>query len=339
MSKRRALWFLVLVLVGLPILAGGCQQSTVVGTERRPIQLYLAPSGRQAVSLESGEAIATFLEAQTGYAFEVRAPATQSDLVEEFGASDNHVMAFVPAKGYVLAADRHGADVALVTVRYGWGFTWAQYLVACDSEITSLQQLHGRSWAYPDAASTTGYLVPASNLVQHGIEPGERVVAGGHPQSVRAVYEGQADFATTFFSPPGEEGDWQIGDPPQPMGEIEIVEDRGAVRAYAGDLRIRDARTGILSAHRDVLERVCILAISDPIPNEAVSFSGGFPAAARESIVQALLDYAETEEGLAVLGNAEFYGISGFTRVDDSMFDPVRDMIYGLELEDDDILH
>ncbi len=338
MKQKRRSWLGLLLLMVLVALPAGCARDTVVGTERRPIQLYFVPSVEVAVIIESGEAIAEFLEAQTGYAFEVRVPTTYSAVVEEMGASDDDVMAFIPAMGYVLAADRYGADVALATVRYGWGFYWAQYLVACDSDITSLQQLNGRSWAYPDTSSTSGYLVPASYFVKHGIEPGARVVAGGHPQSVMAVYEGQADFATTFYSPPGEEGEWQLGHPPQPAGEIEIEEDRGAVRGYVGGMRIRDARTGILGVYQDVLERVCILDISDPIPNDTVSFGAGFPAEARERIVQALLDYAETEEGLAVLSNDEFYDITGFTRVDDSLFDPIRDMIQGLGLQEEDIL-
>jgi phosphonate transport system substrate-binding protein len=336
--KRRSLWFLLFALIAVSLLAIGCQRDTVVGTERRPIQLYFVPSVEVAVIIESGEAIAEYLEAQTGYAFEVRVPTTYSAVVEEMGAAEGDVMAFIPAMGYVLAADRYGVDVALATVRYGWGFYWAQYLVACDSDITSLEELDGRSWAYPDTSSTSGYLVPASYFVKHGIEPGERVVAGGHPQAVTAVYEGQADFATTFYSPPGEEGEWEIGDPPQPAGEIVIEEDRGSVRAHVNGMRIRDARTGILGVYQDVLDRVCILAISDPIPNDTVSFGAGFPAEARERIVQALLDYAETEEGFAVLSNAEFYDITGFTRVDDSFFDPIRDMIDGLGLREEDIL-
>ena len=92
-----------------------------------------------------------------------------------------------------------------------------------------------------------------------------------------AVYEGQADFATTFFSPPGNEGDWKIGDPPQPAGEITVEQDGDSFKGYAGGMRIRDARSSILGDYPDVLEKVCILAISDPIPNDTVSFSKDFP--------------------------------------------------------------
>ncbi len=338
MRKRASLWLLAFVLVVGSVLVAGCKQEAEVGSEARPIQLYFVPSVEVAVIIQSGDAITQFLEAQTGYKFEVKVPTTYAAVVEEMGAAEGDAMAFIPAMGYVLASDAYGADVSLATVRYGWAFYWTQYLVACDSGITSLEELNGKSWAFPDTSSTSGYLVPASYFAKNGIEPGERVVAGGHPQSVTAVYEGQADFATTFYSSPGSQGDWNIGDPPQPAGPVEIREEGGSVRAFAGGLQLRDARSSILGTYRDVMDKVCILAISDPIPNDTVSFSKDFPAEAREKIVQALIDYAATEEGLAVLANDEFYDITGFTRVDDSNFQPIRDMIEGLGLKEEDIL-
>ncbi len=338
MAKK--MWAIVLILVLLATSGlAGCAKEADLGSADHPFQIYFVPSVEVSVIVESGDAIADFLEAQTGYKFEVKVPTTYSAVVEEMGAAEGDAIAFIPAMGYVLASDTYGADVSLATVRYGWGFYWAQYLVGCDSGITSLEDLNGKSWAYPDTSSTSGYLVPASYFAKVGIVPGDQVTAGGHPQSVIAVYEGQADFATTFFSPPGNEGDWKIGDPPQPAGEIEVTTEGDSVRGFAGGMRIRDARSSVLGDYPDVLEKVCILAISDPIPNDTVSFSKDFPTEAREKIVQALIDYAATDEGLEVLANDEFYDITGFSRVDDSNFDPIRDMITGLGLKEEDILN
>ncbi|MHB1318038.1 MAG: phosphate/phosphite/phosphonate ABC transporter substrate-binding protein [Anaerolineae bacterium] len=339
MMKRVWAIVLVLALLATSVLAGGCASEAELGSAERPIQMYFVPSVEVSVIVESGDAITAFLEEQTGLQFEVKVPTTYSAVVEEMGAAEGDAMAFVPAMGYVLAADTYGAEVSLATVRYGWGFYWAQYLVKCDSGIASLEDLNGKSWAYPDTSSTSGYLVPASYFKKAGIVPGDEVAAGGHPQSVIAVYEGQVDFATTFFSPPGDEGDWKIGDPPQPAGEITVETEGDSVRGFAGGKRIRDARSSVLGDYPDVLEKVCILAISDPIPNDTVSFSKDFPAEAREKIVQALIDYAATDEGQAILANDEFYDITGFSRVEDTAFDPIRDMISGLGLKEEDILN
>ena len=336
----REMWAIVLVLVLLATSGlAGCAKEAELGSEDHPFQIYFVPSVEVSVIVESGDAISNYLEAQTGYKFEVKVPTTYSAVVEEMGAAEGDAIAFIPAMGYVLASDTYGADVSLATVRYGWGFYWAQYLVGCDSGITSLEDLNGKSWAYPDTSSTSGYLVPASYFAKVGITPGDQVAAGGHPQSVIAVYEGQADFATTFFSPPGNEGEWQIGDPPQPAGEIVVETEGDSTKAFVNGMQIRDARSSVLGDYPDVMDKVCILAISDPIPNDTVSFSKDFPADAREKIVQALIDYAATEEGLEVLANDEFYDITGFARVDDSNFDPIRDMINGLGLKEEDILN
>lgn len=309
------------------------------GTAERPVQLHFVPLAEVSVIVESGDAITAFLEAQTGLKFEIKVPTTYSAVVEAMGAADGDAMAFMPAMGYVLAADTYGAKVALATVRYGWGFYCAQYLVRCDSGITSLADLNGKSWAYPDTSSPSGYLVPASYFVKAGIVPGREVAAGSHAQSVIAVYERQVDFATTFYTPPGNEGDWKIGDAPQPAGGITVERDGNSLMAFDGGELIRDARSTLLRDYPDILEKVCILAISDPIPNDTVSFSKDFPSETRVKIVQALIDYAATNEGLEVLANDEFYDITGFIRIEDSAFDPIRDMLTGLGIIEEDVLN
>ena len=128
------------------------------------------------------------------------------------------------------------------------------------------------------------------------------------------------------------------GDPPEPEGEFTYEESEGKITAYKGGQRIRDARTAVINTYNDVLEKVRILDISDPIPNDTVSFCKDFPPEMRDKIVQGLLDYADTEEGQKVLANDQFYDITGFTPVDDSNFDPIRDMITGLGMKEEDIL-
>jgi len=336
-SKKTLGLLLALIIVLVPVALSGCQiVKPKLGTERNPIKLYFVPSVEVAVIVESGEAITEFLEAQTGLKFEVKVPTTYAAVVEELGAAEGDAMAFIPAMGYVLAADKYETDVALATVRYGWAYYWAQYVVARDSDIQTMDDLNGKSWAYPSVTSTSGYLVPASYFAKNGIEPGEMVEAGGHPQAVTAVYEGQADFGTCYFSAPGN--DWQIGDAPEPDGEFTYEEDDGKIKAYKGGERIRDARTAIINTYPDVLEKVRILDISAPIPNDTVSFCKDFPADVRAQIVQGLLDYADTEEGQAVLANDQFYDITGFAEVDDSNFDPIRDMINEMGMSEEDIL-
>jgi len=337
MSRKLRYLIILFVLLAVTASLGGCKAlKPKLGSAKNPVKLYFVPSVEVSVIIESGDAITAYLKEATGYEFEVKVPTTYAAVIEEMGAAEADAMAFIPAMGYVLASDKYGMEVALSTERYGWGFYWAQYVVARDSDIQSLKDLEGKTWAYPSTTSTSGYLVPQSYFVKNGITPGEMVEAGGHPQAVTAVYEGQADFGTCFFSAPGN--DWKIGDAPEPEGEWTYEEADGSIKAYKGGQRIRDARTGIITTYKDVLEKVRILDISAPIPNDTVSFCKDFPPEMREKIVQGLLDYAATEEGQAVLANDQFYDITGFTPVDDAKFDPIRDMIKGLGMAEEDIL-
>ena len=337
MRKRLVTLTLAVILILSTVLLGGCTgRKAELGTAKNPIKLYFVPSVEVAVIIESGEAITDFLKEQTGYEFEVKVPTTYAAVIEEMGAAEGDAMAFIPAMGYVLAHDKYGMDVSLSTERYGWGFYWTGFFVGVDSGITSVADLDGKIWAYPSTTSTSGFLAPTVYFEKNGITPGEKVEAGGHPQSVIAVYEGQADFATAYFSPPGN--DWQIGDAPEPEGEITSETDGDKVTVFKGGQKIRDARSAILGTYPDAVEKVTIVGLTDSIPNDTVSFSKDFPEEVRAKIVQGLIDFAATDEGQAVLANDEFYDITGFTPVDDAKFEPIRAMIKAAGLTEDEIL-
>ena len=117
----------------------------------------------------------------------------------------------------MLANNRCGVEVGAAAVRRGLSWYAAQFLVPRDSKAKDLKDLAGKKWAVPELGSTSGYLYPSVMLKEAGIEPGEIVEAGGHPQAVLAVYNGDVDFATSFFSPPGTDPEWKFGDSPEPF--------------------------------------------------------------------------------------------------------------------------
>ena len=77
-----------------------------------------------------------------------------------------------------------------------------------DSGIDSFEQMEGRSLAFADPNSTSGYLVPSFELAQE-IGPlegyfGELGFGGGHEQAVVAVLNGQYDAGVTWTSGVGD---------------------------------------------------------------------------------------------------------------------------------------
>jgi len=79
---------------------------------------------------------------------------------------------------------------------------WAEYIVARDSDFQTLADLEGATWGYGDQGSTSGYMVPFVELEAAGVTPGDQVQTGGHNQTVTAVYNGEVDFGTVFYSVP-----------------------------------------------------------------------------------------------------------------------------------------
>jgi phosphonate transport system substrate-binding protein len=87
-------------------------------------------------------------------------------------------------------------------------------VVRADSGITSFEQMRGRSLAWADPNSASGYLIPRFELRESGIDPeagrffGRTGFGGGHEQAVVAVLQRQFDAAVTWVS---GQGSWEEG--------------------------------------------------------------------------------------------------------------------------------
>lgn len=318
-----------------------------LGSPERPVKVLFVPSVDAQVIVSGGEIMKTALEDATGLSFEVSVPTSYAATIEEMCAAPEDTMGFIPGFGYVLANNLCGVDVAFKAVRFGFGVYWAQILVPRDSDIETIEDLEGLTWAIPDLGSTSGYLVPLVMLEEAGVTPGETVETGGHPNAALAVYRGDAEFGTTFYSPPLiADGQWEIGDPPEVPDEYI---DSCAVDAegdlYCGpnqEYRVLDARASATTDAPDIVQEVRILAISPEIPNDTLSFGPDFPAELRTQIEEALVAFAaecEDDENCAwndSIGNQDFYGWTGIEPATDAEYDALRAVVEtaGIELED-----
>ena len=336
--KKLSLFIAMLLVV---VVAGTVFAQTEIGTEANPIKVLFVPSVDANTIVAGGEIMAEALHDATGYYFEVSVPTSYAATVEEMCASPDNTMGFIPAKPYVMASELCGVDVAFAAIRYGFKEYWAEFIVLRDSGIESLEDLAGKTWAYPDAASTSGYTVPAVQLEEMGIEVGDVVEAGGHPQAVKAVYNGEADFATVFYSPfrtPEGVEPWKFGDNPDVPDEVLdscMLTDDGSDISCDGYL-VKDARANIREEAPDVVQKVKILDLSASIPNDTLSFGPDFPAELRASIEEALIAFAETPEWSESIGNPNFYDWTGLERTTDANYDITRMLVakLGETLED-----
>jgi len=314
--------------------------AAAVGSAEFPIQVLYVPSVSAEEIVAGGELLAAALATATGLNFEVAVPTSYAATVEAMCAAPENVIGFIPAQAYVLASNLCGVEVSLKSLRFGYTEYWTQFIVQRDSDITSFEDLDGKTWAYPDGGSTSGFLVPTGMFTATGVTPGESFEAGGHSATARAIYNAEADFGTTFFSPlidadrnPLWDGTLADADVPADLVDTCGLDADGQVECSG--LFPRDARRNIREEAPDVIQTVKIIAMSDPIPNDTMSFSPDFPEDVASAIVDAMKAFAADDpDGFSTAFDA--YSWSGVADTTDAEFDSIRALLtaIGFDLED-----
>ncbi len=315
------------------------EEMPAVGSPEHPIKVLFVPSVDAAEITAGGELLAAALNTATGLTFEVVVPTSYAATIEEVCASPSDTMVFVPGLGYVLGNNLCGIKVGGKAVRFGLDWYAAMIVVARDSEYQTLADLNGKKWAYPDATSTSGYLYPQYMFQSEGMTPGEVVEAGSHDAAVRAVYNGEVDFATAFWSPANVDGT-SLG--LDGLDQIDVPDDLIASCAntaedktvLCGNFEPRDARRNLRKEVPDVMQKVRVLAITPAIANDTVSFGPEFDEALMEQIMQALFDFAANDaEGFAAAFDP--YSWTGINPTTDSEYDDIRNAVTasGITLE------
>ena len=286
----------------------------LVATTSAPAQTKLVmafvPSGESQTILQTGNQVAHLLEVATGYRFESFVATSYAGVIEAMGAGRADI-GWLNSFSYVIAHQKYGVEVRLVTVRFGLPYYRAEIIAQSASGINSLADLKGKRFAFVDPASTSGYLFPLAGLKKAGYDPakffGQTVFAGSHNNVVLAVYQGRADAGAVF----------------------------------------EDARASVQKTLPDVMQKLKVIWKSDPIPNDTVSFRKDLPADVKDRVSTALLRFSQDPVGLEALKSlyeiealADYQLLVTKYKVTasslDAFYDPVRDVARyaGITLED-----
>ncbi len=322
-----------------------------LGSADKPVKVLFVPSVDVETIVTGGQMVADALKDATGLEYEVSVPTSYAATIEEMCASPDDTIGFIPAQGYVLANDRCGVTVGGAAVRFGLPWYAAQIVVRADSGIETLEDLNGKTWGIPDFGSTSGYLFPLAMFQAAGIEPGEVIETGGHTNAMLALYNGDVDFATAFFSPPllpNYARQWTYGvDDPEIWREagvspVRTEEGRTFVGGDPADggYRILDARASVTDTAPDIFDVTKILALTDQIPNDSLSFGPDFPLNTSLLIVKALQEWVSEDnpDCLASLCSDEFYNWTGVDPTSDSFYDAVRFLMDQMGITEEDVL-
>ena len=152
--------------------------------------------------------------------------------------------------------------------------------------IADLSKVKGKRVAFTSESSTSGYLFPALQLIEAGIDPLNDITpifTGGHDAAVVAVYNGDADIGVAYD----------------------------------------DARRSLRKEKLDVGDKVIVFNLTAEVPNDVVAASALLPDSLQAAIYDAIAAYLDTEEGEAAWDEA--YGWTSIRPAVDSDFDVVRD--------------
>ncbi|MBI3609844.1 MAG: phosphate/phosphite/phosphonate ABC transporter substrate-binding protein [Nitrospirae bacterium] len=140
---------------------------TALAAEPRP--LVLAPVAEVSTTLaEMFQPLADYLSQELDRPIRLMLTNSYSDLLDRFGQGKIDIV-FGGPYSFVLARERYGAR-ALVLRTYEGSMGYQTYIfVREDSGIGSLQDLHGKRFAFTDEFSTSGYLVPRVMMHEAGI--------------------------------------------------------------------------------------------------------------------------------------------------------------------------
>lgn len=290
-----------LILMGV---AAGCTSNRAeLGTAENPVKFFLVPSVDAKKLEDTSKILKAFLESATPYKFEVSVPTSYVAVVEAFGTKRADV-ASINTFGYIMANQKYGVQAKITFIRFGSEEYQSQIIAHADGPIKELKDIDGKKFAYVDPASTSGYLMPAKMFKEQGIKPAETVFAKKHDNVVTMIYQGQVDAGATFYTPPS-------------------------------DGKLEDARRLVKTQFPDVEEKVKIIKLTDPIPNDPIVFRADLKEEMKKTIVDALFEFQKSEEGKKTF--YDIYGITGMVRSDDKRYDSVRAMLTALSVSASDL--
>jgi phosphonate transport system substrate-binding protein len=198
MLNRRALLVAGASAALLPLGVGAA-----VGQRRRELVIAFIPQENPEKLQGDAKAISAWLSKEVGVPVRGFVTVDHAAAVEALRNGDADI-SFMGALPYVLANNQVGATVVLAEVYRGKAEYTGRIFVRTDSNIAKLQDLKGRSIAFADPISESGYLYPLDTFVEAGLlkrgeDPkrffGKVFFAGGYQQAIQAVAAGLVDAA------------------------------------------------------------------------------------------------------------------------------------------------
>lgn len=298
------------------------------------------PGDNVEKAIEAQEPLRAYLEKTLGVRTVVITGTSYGAVVEAMRAGRADAFEVGPFS-YVLAADVANAEaiavgnyVTAVDTKVLPGY-YSVMFTKKGSGIKSIADLKGKTFAFTDPASTSGYLVPATDILndqnfdskdQLDTFLGQATFAGSHPASVLAVSNGTTDAGATF--------DDNLVD--QANADIAIC---GVDKGTAKGTEIFHSlmtQEQIDKVYADCPDgSIAIFHQSPLIPQTPFAVNKNLPQTFKDAVKTALLNIKDDQSLVDSLGR--FYldptTIDSSLKTIDNMYDPLRVIAKKLDLD------
>jgi phosphonate transport system substrate-binding protein len=268
-------------------LIAGLAPVTAPAAAADRLHLVLTPSQKPTDLLATGEEFGQVLARLVGVPVRVTVASDYAAVIEAL-RNRTADLAFVHPGGYVLASREARAVIVAKNLWHGKASFTSRIYVRRDAGIKTLEELRGKTIAFVDPASSSGYIYPMVLLIQRGLVTGrdpktffkEVVFSGAHDASMRALLNGHVDAIASFD-----------------MAREQYLKD---------------------PAER---ERLVFVAESVPIPEAGIAARDGLDPALVARVRAALLQIRAPAHAALL---KRLYDIDGFEAAEDREYDPVR---------------
>lgn len=277
--KWVAAWMMVCSTLLLPV--------TVSAQAQRPLEFGV---GLFQPDKEKNDAtykpLADYLAKKLGREVRLRTVDTWEGLAKSLASGETD-MALMGPWGYVLANNQAGAEVVATILYNGKPEYFAIMVTSPKSGINSIEDLKGKTFAFGDKGSTSGFLIPFYEFQKRGLDPDKY-------------------FSKVLYTK---------------HQAIETQVTRGELDAGADYNRNRDAmiKEGLIKEADSK-----IIWTSAPLPNDAFGVSKELfkDQPLKAKLVKALEEIGGTLKGQPNLLPANY---TGFVAKDNSYYKPIRD--------------
>jgi phosphonate transport system substrate-binding protein len=272
----------------LTAIAAACPLAGLASAAEAPLTLALTPSRDPTALQEAGDAFVKAITRLSGVPIRAQVASDYAGVIEAV-RSRRVDLAFVHPVGYVLANREAGCQILVRDVWQGKTAYTARFYVRKGSGIDKVEDLRGKTVAFVDPASSSGYIYPMVLLIKRGLvkdrDPKsffkDALFAGTHEAALQSVVHGRVDAAASFDKAP--------------------------------ELYLKD---------RALVERLAFVGETPEIPEAGICARPGLNPETLARVKAALLAMKGPEHA-AVL--KEIYNIEGFIEAADRDYQPVRD--------------